>query len=83
VDADQTAILNGDTGYTLEPCDGLTINDLTRIVNLGGGAATLTPFQTQTINGAATSSLAAGATALLQAQLVSATAGGCNWIRVQ
>jgi hypothetical protein len=84
VDADQAYIVNFGAGNTtLEPCDGLTINDLQRITNINAVASTIVPFGSQTINGAATSTLAANSTAVLQAQLVSAAAGGCNWIRLQ
>jgi hypothetical protein len=84
-DADQWYIVNFGAGNTtLQPCDGLTVNDLQRITNINGVASTLVPFGTQTITGtAAPTTLAANTTAVLQAQLVSPVAGGCNWIRIQ
>lgn len=95
-DADKYVILNFGAGnYTLETCQGYTGQNI-YIRNINGVASTLVPFPgvvggfpgttwaAETIVGtAAPTVLAAGATAILQSQLVSQAAGGCTWARIQ
>jgi len=84
-DADQYSIVNFGAGnYTLESCMGYTGQNI-YIRNINAGATTLAPFNTETITGAGATptTLAANTTAILQSQLVSSAAGGCNWVRLQ
>lgn len=84
VDADAVEILNFGAGnHTLQPCDGLTINDVTKIKNINAVASTVVPFGAQTIDGAASVTVASKATLILQPVLVSPVAGGCNWLQLQ
>lgn len=84
-DADQYAVLNFGAGnFTLETCQGYTGQNIF-IQNINGTASTLVPFGSETITGGggAPTTLAANTTAILQSQLVSASAAGCNWRRLQ
>jgi hypothetical protein len=84
-DADMYQVLNFGAGnYTLQSCQGYTGQNI-YIRNINGVATTLVPFGSETITGigAASATLAATATAILQSQLVSAAAAGCNWVRLQ
>lgn len=84
VDADVYTILNFGAGnFTMESCQGYTGQNL-YFQNINGVASTLVPFGSETITGtAAPTTVAANTTAILQAQLVSSTAAGCNWVRLQ
>lgn len=90
-DADQYAVLNFGAGnFTLETCQAYTGQNI-NIRNINAAASTLVPFpgstnwsaETITGGGATPATLAANTTAILQSQLVSAAAGGCNWVRLQ
>jgi hypothetical protein len=84
-DADVYSILNFGAGnYTLETCMGFTGQNL-YIRNINAVASTLMPFSAETITGAGATptTLAANTTAILQSQLVSSAAAGCNWVRLQ
>jgi GDSL-like Lipase/Acylhydrolase family len=84
-DADEYEILNFGAGnHTLESCVGFTGQNI-YIRNINGSASTLVPFASETITGAGATptTLAANTTAILQSQLISASAAGCNWVRIQ
>jgi hypothetical protein len=84
-DVDQYQTLNFGTGnYTLQSCVGLTGQNI-YIQNINASSSTLIPFGSETITqgGASPTTLAANTTAILQSQLVSASAAGCNWVRIQ
>jgi hypothetical protein len=83
-DADQYAVLNFTGNHTLDSCVGYTGQLLYR-QNINAGAITLVPLGSETITGAgaAPTTLAANTTAILQSQLVSASAAGCSWVRLQ
>lgn len=84
-DADVYSILNFGAGnFTLESCQGWTGQNI-YIRDINGVATTLVPFGSETITGggASPTTVATNTTAILQAQLVSAAAGGCNWVRLQ
>jgi hypothetical protein len=84
-DADQYSILNFGAGnFTLQTCVGFTGQNI-YIRNINGTASTLVPFGSETITGAGATptTLAANTTAILQSQLVSSSAAGCNWVRLQ
>jgi len=78
----QFEILNFTGNHTIQPCEGLTGQNM-NIRNINAGAVTLVPFASETITGPGTTTLAAATTAILQSQLVSSAAGGCNWVRLQ
>lgn len=82
---DQFYIINFGAGNTtLDTCVGFTGQNI-NIRNINAGASTLVPWASETITGggAAPTTLAAASTAILQSQLVSAAAAGCNWVRLQ
>jgi len=80
-DVDTYAILNFGAGnFTLESCMGYTGQSI-YIRNINAAPSTLVPFASETITPSAT--LAANTTAILQSQLVSSAAAGCNWVRLQ
>jgi hypothetical protein len=84
-DVDTYSILNFGAGnFTLESCVGYTGQNI-YIRNINAAASTLVPFASETITGggATPTTLAANTTAILQSQLVSASAAGCNWVRLQ
>lgn len=83
-DADQYAVLNFTGNHSLDSCVGYTGQRLYRR-NINAGAVTLVPFGSETITGAGASptSIPANTTAILESQLVSASAAGCNWVRLQ
>ena len=84
-DGDVYEILNFGAGnHTLQSCVGYTGQNI-YIRNINANPSTLVPFGSETITGigAASATLAATATAILQSQLVSASAAGCNWVRLQ
>jgi hypothetical protein len=82
-DADVYSILNFGAGnFSLESCIGYTGQNI-YIRNINGAGSTLVPFGSETITGPGTTTVAANTTAILQSQLVSASAGGCNWVRLQ
>ncbi len=84
-DADEYQIVNFGAGnYSLQTCVGLTGQNI-YIRNINGSSTTLLPWNSETITGAGASptTLAANTTAILQSQLVSASAAGCNWVRLQ
>lgn len=84
-DADEYQIVNFGVGnYSLQTCVALTGQNI-YIQNINAVATTLLPFASETItgSGATPTTLAANTTAILQAQLVSSAAGGCNWVRLQ
>ncbi len=85
VDADVYIILGGSSSgqnFTLQSSVGYTGQNI-YIKNTNSNAWTVTPFGAETINGAANISVAAGATLVLQAVLVSPSTGGSNWISLQ
>lgn len=83
-DGDQNYTVNFGAGnHTLNTCRGFTGQNI-NIRNINAAATTLVPFQSETITGgAAPTTLAANTTVILQSQLVSAAAAGCNWVRLQ
>lgn len=84
VDADGAVILGGSgagNNYTLESSVGYSGQRI-RFRNTNGNSWTLTPSGTETINGAASLTVAPGTSVTLEAQLVSPTAAGSNWIVV-
>ena len=84
-DKDVYSIINFGAGnYTLESCMGYTGGKI-YIRNINAVASTLVGFASETITGggATPTTLAGATTAILQAQLVSSAAGGCNWVRLQ
>jgi len=83
-DADQYAVLNFTGNHTLDTCQGYTGQNIYR-QNINAGAVTLVPLGTETITGAGATptTLAANTTAILQSQLISPSAAGCNWVRLQ
>jgi len=84
-DVDTYSILNFGAGnFTLQSCMGYTGQNI-YIRNINAAASTLVPFATEGLTGAGgtPTTLAANTTAILQSQLVSASAGGCNWARLQ
>jgi lysophospholipase L1-like esterase len=91
VDADTYAILGGSAtspSFTLESCVGYTGQNIYLKNANTTSAWVLTPFGSETIDGAAsltmpTASSGNNPVVILQSVLVSASAGGCNWKRVQ
>lgn len=90
-DADVYTVVNFTGNFTLQSCVGLTGQNR-YIRNINAGAVTLVPVSTNTFGGAAETvtgagatptTLAANTTAILQSQLVSSSAAGCNWVRLQ
>jgi len=90
-DADVYSIVNFTGNYTLQTCVGYTGQNI-YIRNINAGAVTLVPMPTSTFTGTAETitgagatptTLAANTTAILQSQLVSSAAAGCNWVRLQ
>jgi len=87
-DADVMMIWSfGNTGTgngSLESCVGYTGQRI-GIRNIAATASTIVPFSAETITGAGATpaTLAANTTAILEDTLVSPTAAGCNWVRVQ
>jgi hypothetical protein len=82
-DADAYAVLNFGTGnFTLETCDGYTGQNI-NLKNINGSSSTVVPFGSETIDGAASVTVAAKATLVLQSILVSSAAGGCSWKQLQ
>lgn len=83
-DVDMYSIVNFGAGnFSLESCVGYTGQNI-YIRDINGVATTLLPFSAETITGtAAPTTVATNTTAILQAQLVSDAAGGCNWVRLQ
>lgn len=92
-DADVYAILGGSAAgnpsHTLMSCIGRTGQNIYRKNTNTTSAWVLTPFQSsETIDGATSLTMPTAASGnfpvvVLQAQLVSATAGGCTWKRLQ
>jgi len=84
-DGDVYSILNFGAGnYSLESCVGYTGQNI-YIRNINAAGSTLVPANSETITGAGATpaTLAANSTAILQSQLVSSSAAGCNWVRLQ
>lgn len=83
-DADVFQILNFVGNYTLEPSIGYTGQSLC-FKNINAGSPVIVPFGAETINGAASFTMTAGSKVpvCFQAQLVSAAAGGSNWVQTQ
>jgi trimeric autotransporter adhesin len=84
-DADQYMTLNFGAGnFTLESCQGYTGQRI-YIQNINAVASTLVPFGSEGITGggATPTTITALTTAILESELVSAAASGCNWRRVQ
>jgi hypothetical protein len=89
------AILGGSSSgqnFTLESCVGYTglhratpgyTGQTLYLKNTNTNTWTVTPFGSETIDGAANVSVASKATLELQSTLVSSAAGGCNWTQVQ
>jgi hypothetical protein len=82
-DADVYSILNFGAGnFTLETCQGYTGQNI-YLKNINGSSSTVVPFAAETIDGAATVTVASKATLVLQSILVSSSAGGCSWKQLQ
>lgn len=82
-DADTYSVLNFGTGnFTLETCVGYTGQNI-YIKNVNGSSSTVVPQGTETIDGAASVTIASKATLILQSFLTSPTAGGCSWKQLQ
>jgi len=84
VDADYCIVLSGSTAgqtLTLETAVGYTGQSIF-ISNESTQTWTIAAYGSETISGSATFSLAAGVTIELQSILVSASAGGANWIAI-
>ena len=82
-DADQYAIVNFGAGnYTLESCVGYTGQNI-YIKNVNAASSTIVPFSAETIDGAATLTIASKATVILQSILTSPSAAGCSWKQLQ
>jgi lysophospholipase L1-like esterase len=84
-DADQYATLNFGVGnFTLESCVGYT-GQRVYFQNINAVASTLLPFGSETITGggATPTTITQLTTAILESELVSASAAGCNWRRIQ
>lgn len=84
-DADQYIVVNFGAGnFTLQSSVGYT-GQCINIRNINAAATTLVSFGSETITGAGATptTLAANTTAILCSQLVSAAAGGSNWVRTQ
>lgn len=82
-DVDTYSVLNFGAGnFTLQSCQGYTGQNIF-IRNINAAGTTLVPFNGETITGPGTTTVAAATTAILQSQLVSSAAGGCNWVRLQ
>lgn len=91
VDQDVYAILGGSAtspSFTLETCIGYTGQNL-YLKNVNTSSPwVLTPWASETIDGAASLTMPSASSGnepvvVLQAQIVSAAAAGCNWVRVQ
>lgn len=91
VDQDVYTILGGSAtspSFTLESCIGYTGQNL-YLKNVNTTSPwVLTPWASETIDGAASLTMPTASSGnepvvILQAQLVSAAAAGCNWVRVQ
>jgi hypothetical protein len=82
-DADLYQILNFGAGnYTLASCQGPT--GMTHYFkNTNAAASTLVPFGTETIDGAANLSIAAGAIIGLMPTVPNSSTAGCIWKRTQ
>jgi trimeric autotransporter adhesin len=77
-------VVNYSGTVNVPDCQGYTGQNLyIRDINASNG--TLQGFGSETITGAGATptTLTANTTAVLQSQLVSASAGGCNWVRLQ
>lgn len=74
----------GAGNFTLQSCMGYTGQNI-YIRNINAAGSTLVPFASETITGAGATptTVAANTTAILQSQLVSSAAAGCNWSRIQ
>jgi hypothetical protein len=81
-DGDQYAVLNFTGNHSLDSCIAYTGQRLYRR-NINAGAVTLVPFASETITGPGTTTISAGTTAILESTLVSSSAAGCNWVRLQ
>ncbi len=84
-DADVDLILNFGAGnFSLQPA-AFWVDKIVCIRNINAVASTLVPWGVDTITGigAASTTLAATATACLHPQLISTAAGGWNWLRSQ
>jgi lysophospholipase L1-like esterase len=80
-DQDKYITLGGSAAgqnMTLETCMGYTGQNL-YLRNIDANAWTVTPFASETINGAASVLIPSGGYLSLQAILTSAAAGGCGW----
>jgi hypothetical protein len=82
-DADMYSVLNfGPGNFTLESCEGYTGQNI-YIKNINS-ASTIKPFSSsEQIDGAGSLSILQNQTVALQAALISASAGGCNWRQIQ
>lgn len=83
VDADQYIVLNyGSGNFLLQSCVGYTGQDIF-LKNINATSSTVVPNNTETIDGSSSATVATGATLQLESVLVSASAAGCNWKRMQ
>lgn len=79
--ADNYAILNFGVGnFLLSSCLDWVGRSVT-IWDENGVASTLVPFNSETFNGSTT--IAAGAVAIISSVLTSNSTGGCSWVRIQ
>jgi len=92
VDADVFVILGGSAAgnpaFTMQTCVGYTGQNLYFKNANTTSAWVLTPFGSETIDGAATLTMPAASSGnnpvvVLQSVLISSSAGGCNWKRLQ
>lgn len=90
-DVDKYFILGGSAvtpNFTLETCVGYTGQNLYIKHSNTTSPWTVTPWASETIDGAASLTMPVAASGnypvvILQSQLVSSAAGGCNWVRLQ
>jgi len=91
LDADVYTILAGSAtspSFTLEPCGGYTGQNIYLKNENTTSPWVITPFASETIDGAASLTMPTASSGnfpvvVLQSQLVSSSAGGCNWVRLQ
>jgi len=79
--SDNYMVLNHSSNTTLLPCEGWT-GQVKGFKSVGGNTPTLVPYGTETIDGAASLTMAANTTVFLESRLTSTTAAGCNLFKV-
>jgi hypothetical protein len=78
-EVDVDAILNNTGNHTLISCVGWPVDKPPVRKNINAGSATIVPWGTELINGAATYVLTTNSSVTLYPVLISASAAGCNW----